>query len=116
MEEDDDLNAYILSEEKELIKKHLSRIEEINEKMKEICKKASTDRGEHCFDEQKTESNKSHNRINKRLLVLSVTFSTNKNLSSYSGRHNHSKEQSLLMLPKLECIKVIGVKPLKFEF
>ena len=31
---DDDLNAYYLSEEKELIKQHFSRIEEINEKIR----------------------------------------------------------------------------------
>ena len=38
MLEDDDLNAYILSKEKELINKHLSRIVEINEKIRESHK------------------------------------------------------------------------------
>ena len=37
LEEDDDLNANYLSEEKELRKEHFSRIEEINEKIREIC-------------------------------------------------------------------------------
>ena len=41
LEKDDDSNANYLSEGKELIKEHFSKIEEINEKIKEICIKAS---------------------------------------------------------------------------
>ena len=38
LEDDDDLNVNYLSEKKkELIKEHFSRIEEINEKIREIC-------------------------------------------------------------------------------
>ena len=40
LEEDDDLNANYLSEEKESIKEHFSMNEEINEKIWEICIKA----------------------------------------------------------------------------
>ena len=41
LEEDDDLNANYLSEEKELIKERFSKTEEINDKIREICIKAS---------------------------------------------------------------------------
>ena len=92
LQKDDDLNANILSEEKESIKNHLSRIGEINEKIKEICKKVSLDTGECGFDKQKTKSNKFHYGINKRFSVLGLSLSTNENASSSHGRYNHSKE------------------------
>ena len=112
LEGDDDLNANDLSEDKELIKEQFSRIEEINEKVKEICIKASL-----CgFDQQKYESIKFRQGITKRLLVLSQTLSTNENAPSSNSWRNLSKEQALLMLPKLECVKCSGVKPSKFVF
>ena len=48
--EDDDLNANYLSEEKELIKEKCSRFGEINEKIREICIKASLNTEECSFD------------------------------------------------------------------
>ena len=53
LEEDDDLDVNYLSEEKDLIKEHFSRIEEINEKLREICIKASLNTDECGFDQQK---------------------------------------------------------------
>ena len=79
LEEYDDLNATYLSEEKELIKEHFSRIEEINEKIREICVKASLNTDECGFDQQKYESIKFRQGITKRLSVLSQTLSTNEN-------------------------------------
>ena len=58
--------SYLNGFKKALIKSHLSRIEEINEKIKEICK-TTLDTGECGFDEQKSESNKFRYGINKRL-------------------------------------------------
>ena len=60
LEEDGDLNANYLSEEKELIKVHFSSIEKINEKMREICIKVSLNTEECGFDQQKYESIKFH--------------------------------------------------------
>ena len=54
--------------------------------------------------------------ITKRLSVLSLTLSTNENAPSSKSRRNLSKVQTLLMLPKLECVKFSGMKLLKFEF
>ena len=51
LEEDDDLNANYLSEEKELIKEHFSRIEEINGKIRESCIKVSLNTEECGFDQ-----------------------------------------------------------------
>ena len=116
MEEDDDLNGNYLSEEKELIKEHFSRIEEINEKIRENCIKASLNSEECGFDQQKYESIKFHQGITKRLSVMSQTLFTNENAPSSNSRRNLSKEQTLLMLPKLEFVKFSGVKPSKFEF
>ena len=48
---DDDLNAYYLSEEKELIKQHFSRIEEINVKIRDIYIKALLNTEECGFDQ-----------------------------------------------------------------
>ena len=111
LEEDDDLN-----EEKELIKKHFSRIEEINEKIKEICIKIPLNSEEFGFDQQKYESIKFRQGITKRLSVLSQTLSTIENVPSSNSRRNLSKEQTLLMLPKLKCVNFSEVKPSKFEF
>ena len=116
LEENDDLNANYLSEEKELIKEHFSRIEEINENIREICIKALLNIEECGFDQQKYESIKFPQRITKRLSVLSQTLSTNENAPSSNSRRILSKEQTLLMLPKLECVKFRGMKPSKFEF
>ena len=65
---------------------------------------------------KKYESIKFHQGMTKRLSVLHQTLSTNKNASSSNSRHNLSKEPTLLMLSKLECVKFSGVKPSKFEF
>ena len=87
LEEDDDLNANYLSEVKELIKEHFSRLEEINEKIREICIKVSLNT-EKC--------GKFRQGITKRLSVLSQTLFTNKNAPSRHSRHNLSKGQILL--------------------
>ena len=52
LEEDNDLNENYLSEEKELIKEQFSRIEENNEKIREICIKDSPNTEECGFDQQ----------------------------------------------------------------
>ena len=70
LKEGNDLNANYLSEEKELIKEHFSRIEEIIEKIREICIKASLNTKEFGFDQQKYESIKFHLGITKRFSVL----------------------------------------------
>ena len=89
LEEDDDLNANYLSEEKELIKGQFSRIEEINEKIREVCINT-----EECgFDKQKYESIKFGQGIIKRLSVLSQTLSTNENAPTSNSRRNLSKEK-----------------------
>ena len=67
LEEDDYLDANYLSEEKELIKEHFLRIEEISEKIREIHVNT-----EECgFDKQKYESIKFHRGITKILSILS---------------------------------------------
>ena len=63
-------------EEKESIKKYPAKIEGINEKVWEICLKASLDTRECGFDQQKSECNKFRYEI-KRLSVLNQTLSTN---------------------------------------
>ena len=80
LEEDDDLNTNYLSKEKELIKEHFSRIEESNEKIKEICIKASLNTEEFGFDQY--ENIKFRQGITKRLSVLSQILSTNENAPS----------------------------------
>ena len=100
-----------MPEEKELIKEHFSRIEEIIVKIREIFIKA-----EECgFDQQNYQSIKFCQRITKRLSVLSQTLYTNENAPSSNSRCNLSKEQVLLMLVKLEYVKFSGVRPSKFE-
>ena len=91
LEEDDDLNTNYLSEEKELIKEHFARIEEINEKIMEIYIKASLNTKEFGFDQQKYESIKFRQGITKI---------TNENAPSSNSRRNLSREQTLLMLSK----------------
>ena len=113
--QDDDLNATYLSKEKKLIKERFSRIEEINDRIKEICIKTSLNTEACGFDQQKYESIKFLQGITKRLSVLSQTLSTNENAPSSNSRRNLSKKQTLLMLPKLECIKFSEVKPSKSE-
>ena len=56
LDEDDDLNANYLSEEKKLIKEQFSRIEKNNEKIREICIKDSLNTEECGFDQQKYEN------------------------------------------------------------
>ena len=116
VEENDDLNANYLSKEKELIKELFSRIEEINGKIREICIKASLNTEECGFDQQKYEGIKYRQGITKRLSVLSQTLFTNENGSSSNSRRNLSKEQTLLMLPKLECVKFSGVNKYKPQY
>ena len=89
LEVDDDSNANYLSEEKELIKEHLLRIEEINEKIREICIKAS----KILKNVVLTNSIKFHQAITQRLSDLSKTLSTNENAPSSKDRHNLSKEE-----------------------
>ena len=87
-----DLNVNYLSEEKELIKEHFSMIEEIDEKIREICIKASSITGKCGFDQQKYESIKFRQGITKRLSVLSQTLSTNENApSSISNSTNRTQ-------------------------
>ena len=47
---------------------------------------------------------------------MSQTLFTNENAPSSNCKRNLSKEQTLSMLPELECIKFSGVKSSKFEF
>ena len=54
-------------------------IEEINEKIREICIKASLNTEECGFDQQKYESIKFCQGITERLSVLSQTLSINEN-------------------------------------
>ena len=115
LEEDDDLNDNYLSEEKELIKDNFSGIEEINEKIRENCIKASLNTEECSFDKQKYESVKFRDGIARRLSILSQTLSANENAPSSNSRCNLSKEQTSLMLPKLECVKFCRVFS-KFNF
>ena len=103
------------SEEKEL-KNIFKGFKEINEKIRKICIKASLNTEEFGFDQQKYEIIKSRQGIFKRFSVLSQILSKNENAPSSNSRLNLSKKQTLLRLPKLECVKFSGVKPSKFEF